>query len=139
MQIVDQNSGGDWGHTIADNFEQADAAAISAVQRARLDRLRRRRLRRGTFNDVPGGKRIMIGWMNNWLYGQSIPTSPWRSAMTVPRQLFLGDVHGALRIVQSPVRQLKELRSGPVTHLEHRRSRPEPRRSPPGVRRSGSM
>ena len=121
VQIVDQNSGGDWGHTIADNFEQADAAATSAVQRAHWLDYGADDYAAVTFNDVPGGKRIMIGWMNNWLYGQSIPTSPWRSAMTVPRQLSLRDVHGALRIVQSPVRQLKELRSGPVTHLEHRR------------------
>ena len=121
VQIVDQNSGGDWGHTIADNFEQADAAAISAVQRAHWIDYGADDYAAVTFNDVPGGKRIMIGWMNNWLYGQSIPTSPWRSAMTVPRQLTLRVVQGALRIVQSPVRQLKELRSGPVTHLEHRR------------------
>ncbi len=121
VQIVDQNSGGDWAHTIADNFEQADAAATSAVQRAHWLDYGADDYAAVTFNDVPGGKRIMIGWMNNWLYGQSIPTSPWRSAMTVPRQLTLRVVQGALRIVQSPVRQLKELRSGPVTHLKHRR------------------
>jgi len=43
--------------------------------------------------------------------------------MTVPRQLSLRDVHGALKIVQSPVTQLRELRSAPVTHLRNRRIR----------------
>ena len=46
VQIVDQNSGSDWGHTIADNFEQAGAPALSSVPARALDRLGRRLLRR---------------------------------------------------------------------------------------------
>ena len=40
-----------------------------------------------TWNDVPDGRRIAIGWMSNWNYAGAIPTSPWRSAMSVPREL----------------------------------------------------
>ena len=37
-----------------------------------------------TFNNAPDDERILIGWMNNWNYGQQIPTKGWRSAMTLP-------------------------------------------------------
>jgi fructan beta-fructosidase len=36
-----------------------------------------------------GERKILIGWMNNWLYGEQVPCSPWRSAMTLPRELKL--------------------------------------------------
>ena len=34
-------------------------------------------------------RKILIGWMNNWLYAGDVPCSPWRSAMTLPRELKL--------------------------------------------------
>ena len=42
-----------------------------------------------TYNNLPNDRRIFIGWMSNWFYGQKIPTSTWRSAMTLPRKLEL--------------------------------------------------
>jgi len=43
-----------------------------------------------TWTHLPAGQRpTLIGWMSNWEYGQQVPTSPWRSAMTVPRTLTL--------------------------------------------------
>ena len=48
-----------------------------------------------TWNDVPDGRRIAIGWMSNWNYAGAIPTSPWRSAMSVPRELGLRTIDGA--------------------------------------------
>lgn len=56
-----------------------------------------------SFSGVPDGKRIMIAWMNNWDYGNHIPTSPWRSAMTLPREVRLETVHGEPRLLQVPV------------------------------------
>ena len=41
-----------------------------------------------TFSNF-GKRKVLIGWMNNWLYGEDIPCSPWRSAMTLPRELKL--------------------------------------------------
>lgn len=29
-----------------------------------------------TFNDAPGGRRVMLAWMNNWNYAQAIPPPP---------------------------------------------------------------
>lgn len=42
-----------------------------------------------TFNNVPGERRIMIGWGNNWAYAGDIPTSPWKGMMALPRELSL--------------------------------------------------
>ncbi len=40
-----------------------------------------------TFDNVPGDKRILLSWMSNWQYATITPTSVWRSAMTLPREL----------------------------------------------------
>lgn len=42
-----------------------------------------------TYNNTPGQKRILIGWMSNWNYATKTPTEKWRSAMTLPRELHL--------------------------------------------------
>jgi len=70
-----------------------------------------------TWSDVPqsDGRTILIGWMNNWDYGEKTPTGTWRSAMTLPRELSLHRVAGggyALRSV--PVRELRELAGSSV-------------------------
>jgi fructan beta-fructosidase len=52
-----------------------------------------------TFSNAPDDKKIFLGWMSNWHYAGKVPTNPWRSAMTLPRELSLqGD-----RITQTPV------------------------------------
>eukprot|EP01069_Polyplicarium_translucidae_P007627 Polyplicarium_translucidae@DN3133_c0_g1_i4.p1 len=38
------------------------------------------------WNNVEGDP-IFTGWMSNWAYGGEVPTSPWRSAMTLPRKI----------------------------------------------------
>lgn len=63
-----------------------------------------------TFNDQPDGKRIYIGWMNNWDYAESIPTSPWRGAMTLPRELNLVHTPDGIRLTQIPIAAFEQLR-----------------------------
>jgi fructan beta-fructosidase len=119
IEVVDNNTGG-WGHILADQFSLSGTPALSAVQRAHWVDFGADDYAAVTYNDAPGGKRIMIGWMNNWNYGGSIPTSPWRSAMTVPRELSLRTINGAVQLVQAPIRQLNELRGGRAVPLENR-------------------
>lgn len=53
-----------------------------------------------TFSNAPKSKKIFLGWMSNWHYAGKVPTDPWRSAMTLPRELSLqGD-----RVIQAPVK-----------------------------------
>jgi fructan beta-fructosidase len=51
-----------------------------------------------TFANAPDNRRIFIGWMSNWAYAQDVPTTPWRSAMTLPRDLSIGRVGGQLYV-----------------------------------------
>ena len=59
-----------------------------------------------TWSNVPDGRTIMIGWMNNWLYCGQVPCSPWRSAMTLPRELSLVEVNGSPILASTVVREL---------------------------------
>jgi fructan beta-fructosidase len=52
----------------------------------------------------------MIGWMNNWLYGQELPTDPWRSAQSLVRRLDLQAFPEGVRLVQTPVEEVKQIR-----------------------------
>jgi fructan beta-fructosidase len=65
-----------------------------------------------SWSDVPGadGRRLWLGWMNNWQYAEEIPTSPWRSAQSLPRALELRSTSRGIRMVQQPVRELTQLR-----------------------------
>ncbi|MYM21957.1 glycoside hydrolase family 32 protein [Duganella sp. FT135W] len=64
-----------------------------------------------SWNGLPGNRQIMIGWMSNWLYGQQVPTAPWRSAQSVPRELSLRTLDGRVRLVQQPVTEFQSLRT----------------------------
>jgi fructan beta-fructosidase len=59
-----------------------------------------------TFNDVPNQRRVFIGWMNNWEYAHGFPTSPWRGAMTLPRELTLITKDGKISLAAKPVAEL---------------------------------
>ncbi|MDQ0922394.1 fructan beta-fructosidase [Pseudarthrobacter sp. W1I19] len=56
-----------------------------------------------SFSNAPDDRRIIIGWMNNWDYANQLPTAPWRSSMTLARELRLSTVNGAARLVQQPL------------------------------------
>ena len=61
-----------------------------------------------TYANTPG-RRIFLGWMNNWRYADRIPTSVWRGSMTLPRTLRLVRDQGRLRLASFPVRELASL------------------------------
>ena len=53
-----------------------------------------------TFHNT-GDQVLLIGWMSNWTYAQMVPTAPWRSAMTLPRELSLVRCNGRTLLRQS--------------------------------------
>jgi len=64
-----------------------------------------------SWSDVPAGdgRRLCIGWMNNWAYADRTPTHPWQGAMTIPRRLTLRRDDGEIRLAQEPVAELRLL------------------------------
>jgi fructan beta-fructosidase len=65
-----------------------------------------------TWSNIPDidGRRLFIGWMSNWNYAQLVPTTVWRSAMTIPRVLSLHQQQGGYRLHSSPIEELNQLR-----------------------------
>jgi levanase len=123
MQIVDNNTDG-WGHILADQVMFADAPALSVEQRSSWVDYGRDFYAVNSWNDVPDGRRVAIAWMNNWDYAGSIPTAPWRSAMSVPRELALRRIDGKPQLVSQPVRQMGELLSAPEYQLSNQTVNP---------------
>jgi sucrose-6-phosphate hydrolase SacC (GH32 family) len=111
LEIVDRDSGG-WGHINVDHILLADAPARPRTESALWADWARDFYAAVSWNDVPrrDGRRLWIGWMSNWEYANDVPTSPWRSAMSVPRELSLRETPDGLRLVQKPVRELARLR-----------------------------
>lgn len=64
-----------------------------------------------TFNNLPEKiAPVLIGWANNWSYAGSIPTFPWRSAMSIPRSLSVTKIDGVWTLLEEPVAALKKYR-----------------------------
>jgi fructan beta-fructosidase len=65
-----------------------------------------------TWSGVPAedGRALFIGWMGNWDYAQQVPTSTWRSAMTLPRELRLVLTEDGYRLFSQPAEELLQLR-----------------------------
>src|SRR3954454_18902555 len=58
--------------------------------------------------------------MNNWQYVSLIPTSPWRSTQSEPRDLSLERIAGKTELIQRPARELNKLHTWPVYKVTNR-------------------
>ncbi|MCM3789757.1 glycoside hydrolase family 32 protein [Domibacillus indicus] len=74
-----------------------------------------------SWSDIPhsDSRRVYIGWMSNWKYANLTPSTKWRGAMTLPRTLSLASSKQGIRLVQSPVEELKALRSQSILLKEN--------------------
>ncbi|MEQ8474070.1 MAG: glycoside hydrolase family 32 protein [Marinoscillum sp.] len=73
-----------------------------------------------TWSNIPesDGRRLFLGWMSNWQYANEVPTTEWRSAMTIPRELKLQFIDKEPALISTPVDELKKLESTPVKFSE---------------------
>jgi len=65
-----------------------------------------------SWNDEPGGRRLMIGWMNNWSYARLIPESGWRGSFSLIREAALTRTTNGIRLLHRPIHEMQYLRSG---------------------------
>ncbi len=111
------NSTGDFGHLVLDQVTMAAKPATSSAQRARWADYGKDYYAAVSWDGVPGGKRIMIGWMSNWEYAQVAPTNPWRSAQSIPRVMGLRTIGGRVTLTSEPVPQLASLHAGEAVRV----------------------
>jgi fructan beta-fructosidase len=110
LQIVDVETNA-WGHVLVDHIVFADTAAKPPVERALWADFGPDFYAGVSWNDAPrrDDHRLWLGWMSNWRYANDVPTFPWRSAMTLPRELALRQTTNGVRLVQYPARECRKL------------------------------
>jgi sucrose-6-phosphate hydrolase SacC (GH32 family) len=111
LQIVDNATGG-WGHINVDQITLADEPARPASESALWFDYGPDYYAAVSWSDIPksDGRRLWLGWMSNWEYGQEVPTAPWRSAMSIPREVGLRQTAEGIRLVQKPAHEMDSLR-----------------------------
>ena len=67
-----------------------------------------------TWSNIPesDGRRLFLGWMNNWDYGNVVPTHNFRSAMTLPRELRLAHNGEYMVVASFPVKEVGDEKNG---------------------------
>ena len=60
-----------------------------------------------------GNRKIFLGWMTNWLYANLVPTTTWRNAMTLPRELRLKHIGNDILLASQPVIELSKIQEKP--------------------------
>ncbi len=65
-----------------------------------------------SWSNTPDGRVIWTGVMQT--YGESVPTTPWRGQMALPRELSLIDTGASIELAQQPIAELQSLRGAPT-------------------------
>lgn len=66
---------------------------------------------------APDGRRIMIGWMQNWEFSRShSKETPWFGQMTTPRELSVCEG----RLIQKPVKEIEACRKNSIVYHQVR-------------------
>jgi sucrose-6-phosphate hydrolase SacC (GH32 family) len=112
IELVDENPAPNSGISI-DEIGFSDTRAIPGLERTPWLDWGKDNYAGITFDNAPDGRRLFVGWLNNWQYAQSnnVPTAQWwRGLQSEPRELSLRTVHGRPEIYQTPLRELETLR-----------------------------
>ena len=117
VRIVDNNRFG-WGHILVDEVMFSDAAASPRIEGYDWLDWGRDYYATVSFSGAPDGRRVMLGWMNNWDYANDIPTGTWRSAMALPRDVELVSTPKGPRLAQQVVPEFAELEQTEVAYTD---------------------
>ena len=63
-----------------------------------------------TWHDAPDNRCIALGWMSNWQYQTVLPTTQYRGANTIARDLTLYEVNGDYLLKSSPSPEIERIR-----------------------------
>ena len=71
-----------------------------------------------SWSDSPDNRRTVIGWMSNWQYAADVPTTQYRSANTLPREMKLfTQPDGQIYLASVPSPEIDALRGKAVSSL----------------------
>jgi sucrose-6-phosphate hydrolase SacC (GH32 family) len=117
VRIIDNNRFG-WGHVLVDEVMFADAAAAPRIEGYDWLDWGRDDYATVSFNGAPDGRRVTLGWMNDWDYANEIPTGSWRSAMGLPREASLVTTERGPRLVQQVVPEFAQLEQTELAYTD---------------------
>lgn len=123
IEVADFATGG-WGHIILD--EIIFSASLAQEQKANWVDLGPDYYAAATFNGLPEYERIAVGWANNWVYGEDIPTSSWRSSMSIMRKYSLVTINSKVTLVQTPY-SMGPLEQSPTLYTQSWATLPVPK------------
>jgi len=125
LRLVDQDSV-PWSNISIDNIVFADQPAVPYIEHTLWMDYGTDNYAGVTWSNIPkeDGRTLFIGWANNWLYANDIPTERWRSITTLPRSLTLVKKQGGYRLKSAPIEELHSLRKDEtaVTNLAVKKS-----------------
>ncbi len=115
IKIVDKHTKG-WGHLNVDQITFANEVAYSKKSKSVWLDAGADNYAGITWSDIPAedGRRIFIGWMSNWAYAQVVPTTKWRSAMTIPWTLGIQNINGIPMLTGKPVKEINKLHTNDI-------------------------
>jgi sucrose-6-phosphate hydrolase SacC (GH32 family) len=123
ITVVDDNTTAN-GRILVDAIGFSDTAAQPGLDRTPWFDWGKDNYAGITFDNAPDGRRLFVGWLNNWQYAQSktVPTLQWwRGQQSEPRELSLRTVNGRPEVFQVPLRELNTLRSS-TPYVESKQS-----------------
>ena len=75
-----------------------------------------------SWSDAPDNRRTTVGWMSNWQYAADVPTTQFRSANTLPREMELFTApDGQLYVASVPSPELDKLRGKTVASASNKK------------------
>lgn len=117
IQIVDNYSGGDWGHVDIDHIMFSDVLHAENLENALWVDYGSDFYASRSFKDydLDLSSTTWIGWLSNWEYATAVPSTYGKGFWTIARDLKLKTYPEGIRMTQTPITQLQTLRQAPVS------------------------